>query len=229
MKPIAATHSHLLEQNVRRSASILFGLLVLAVIVASSSPASVYGNGTSLSVEDASTHLNTIQVAVGNSFAIEDWIRGIPSGDGMDNFFYDLNWNPALMQYLSHATNAPSGWTMTVDTTNVNSGVLEVSAVGISAYGADRKWLSVAFRCLAASVSTIFISDSSWLEDVGGFTLSFDILDATVRQTVPHAVVGGEMVPINQVRVVLPCLALMTALVTLSALTLLRRRRTVVC
>jgi hypothetical protein len=211
---------------VKRFVSILFGLLVLVAIVASGSPVSVYGNGTSLSVEDASTHLNTIQVAVGSNFVIEDWIRGIPSGDGMDDFGYHLNWNPALMQYVSHVTNAPFGWTMTVDTTNVNSGVLEVSAVGLSPYGADRKWLSVSFRCMAAGSSSITISDSSWLEDVNGFTLNFDpILDATVTQTTPLAV-GGEMIPINQVQLVFPWLALITVLVILSVHVLVRRLRT---
>jgi hypothetical protein len=194
-------HDLVLEWNMKRFVIILFGLLVL-VIVTSASPVSVHGLGTSLSVEDASTHLNTVQVTIGSSFVIEDWIRGIPVGDGMDDFGFHLNWNMALMQYVNHVTNAPSGWTVTVDTTKVNSGVLEVSAVGLSPYGADREWLSVSFRCLATGSSTISISDSSWLEDVDGFTLNFDpISNATVSQigSIPEYPLGLPLLAVFMV------------------------------
>ena len=186
-----------------------FKVLVIVIVVASGLVTPIYGQngGPSLSVENPTTHLNTVQVNVGSNFGVEIWIRNIP-GAIMVSFTFYLNWSPTLMQYTSHTTNVPSGWIVNVDTANANSGMLDVHGSG-SAYGTDRTWLSVSFRCLGSGSSDISISDESWM-DTEGFTLSFDpISDATVTQTRNVGPpVGGFMEPANKLTIAAPYLAL---------------------
>jgi len=179
---------------------------------------------STLSIEDPITHLNTLNVAVGSSFSVDIWIRNLPTE--MVSFSFDLDWDPALMQYDHSVGNAPSGWEVDVD----DAGSLHVAGhilydqgqpIG-QPYGDDRMWLSVYFRCLKSGVGTIEISGSSWMDYVGGFTLSFDsVLSATVSQTGgstpnPYHYVGGELFTANKLAVLSPYLALIAVVAVAS-------------
>jgi len=117
-----------------------------------------------------------------------------------------------------------------VDTTNANSGILDVHGSG-TVYGTDHMWLSVSFRCLGSGSSSVSISDESWMDD-NGFTLSFDpILDGTVSQTGGSSppsgpkYVGGELFTANKLALLSPYLAF-TALIGIISAGLVKRRRT---
>jgi hypothetical protein len=205
-------------------------MILVLVAVVSSGLDPVYGNGSSLSVEDPTTHLNMIQVNVGGSFGVEIWIRNLPTP--MVSFSFHLKWDPTMMQYVSHTPYPPSGltWSIDVDTANVNSGLLEVhgGAEEGSEYSTDHMWLSVAFLCLRAGTSDLELNLAppyapSWFN--GDMTLSFDtILDATVSQTGGSSPVGGEVIPINKLLILLPYLALIGTGVALSV-PIVRKRK----
>jgi len=187
---------------------------------------------STLSAEDPVTHLNTLDVAVGSSFSVDIWIRGIPSGDPMENFAFDLGWDPTLMQYDHSQGNPPNGWQVNVNDANAPSGALGIGGSRLqngNPYGDDHMWLSVYFRCLKSGVGTIEISGSSWMDYVGGFTLSFDsVLSATVSQTGgstpnPYHYVGGELFTANKLAVLSPYLALFSVLAV--AAVLVKRRK----
>jgi hypothetical protein len=168
---------------------------------------------TILRVEDPASHLNRLDVAVGSIFSVDIWIRGIPPNDPMDSFGFDMTWDPAFIRYDHSQGNAPSDWSVTVDDANAASGTLSAGGIPLqngNPYSGDHMWVSVYFRCLKSGVGTIEIPFATWMDDVGGFQLSFDsVLGATVSQTAGYTPpVGGELLPANKLAVFAPYLAL---------------------
>ena len=108
-----------------KSAKILLASLFGVLIIIGLTRAAFAATST-LSAEDPKTHLTTLDVIVGSFFSVDIWIRGIPSGDPMDNFAFDLGWDPALMQYDSSQGNPPVGWQVDVDDANAPSGTLDI-------------------------------------------------------------------------------------------------------
>ena len=91
-------------------------------------------------------------------------------------------------------------------------------------YSDDHMWLSIHFRCLKSGVGTIQIPFASWMDDVGGFQLSFDVvLGATVSQIRgstpnPYHYVGGELFTPNKFAVLSPYLALFSVVAVAAVL-----------
>jgi len=168
---------------------------------------------TILRVEDPASHLNKLDVAVGSVFSVDIWIRGIPPNDPMDSFGFDMTWDPTFIRYDHSQGNPPSDWSVTVDDANAASGTLSAGGIPLqngNPYSGDHMWVSVYFRCLKSGVGTIEIPFATWMDDVGGFQLSFDsVLGATVSQTAGYTPpVGGELLPANKLAVFAPYLAL---------------------
>jgi len=186
---------------------------------------------TTLRAEDPVSHLNALDVTVGSIFSVDIWIRGIPPADPMDSFSFDLAWDPAFMQYDHSQGNPPSGWNVDVDDASAASGTLTAGGIMLqngNPYSDDHMWLSVYFHCLKSGVDTIAFSGASWMDDVGGFQLSFDsVLSATVSQTGgstpnPYHYVGGELFSANKLAVLGPYLALFS-IVAVAAIVVKRK------
>ena len=178
---------------------------------------------TILRVEDPVSHLNRLDVTVGSMFSVDVWIRGIPSNDPMDDFGFDMTWDPAFIQYDHSLGNPPSDWSVTVDDANAASGTLSAGGIALqngNPYSGDHMWVSVCFRCLKSGVDTIGIPFGTWLEHNNGMTVGFDlVMGATVSQTGGYTPpVGGELLAANKLALFAPYLALIGAVAAVAVL-----------
>jgi len=191
--------------------------LALLVLVGTRSVVLVQGNGDgTVSVEP-----QIISVNVGGSFSVDIWIRGLPYG--MESWGIDLTWNPNMIGYVSYTGNLPNPqWTLTV---SMSSGKLEISAslmASGSGHTADRRWLTINFRCLGAGVSQLAIPDNGWMDASVGAQHSFTVQQSTVRQT--SSSVGGVILAGHLATALAPYLALV-GLAASTAIAIKTKRR----
>ena len=155
----------------------LLSLAIASCLVTSAGGAPVLGT---LSVEDPTTHLHTIDVTVGSTFKVEVWTRGVPK-PGAVLLHFRINWNPQLIGLVSRDIN-DHGFGVVSEV--IDSGKYDgkfVSPFPHSGFTNDASWVIFAFRCLGEGSSgiTITYSYGSLSND---HEFSFSPEDATVEQ-----------------------------------------------
>ena len=154
--------------------------------------------------------VTTLQVAVGSTFTIDVWIRGIPSGDGLTDFYLVVTWDPAMMTLESYKEAANThNW----DAWHVES-IMEdsVDFYAVCGYGGcpveyqiaeGAMPLSLTFRCLAQGSSPVAIRQDA--EVSGHLTLVSGRVEppAFVLTCNQHVeAVGGRVLGVNKTALV---------------------------
>ncbi len=163
----------------------------------------------SLAMEFGNPAVHVASVVVGTEFQVQIAIRNLPSQpSGMENFAFDVLWNPSLIRYVSAVSSPLAEWIVSFDDSQVNSGLLnDVGGFGPST-NIDHIWLTITFRCLGSGDSEISFAESSWLESYSGFTLSFgEEIPCMANQTVRTFPVGGIMEPADNIAMIAPYIA----------------------
>ncbi|MFC1507363.1 cohesin domain-containing protein [Thermoproteota archaeon] len=156
-------------------------------------------------------------VTVSTEFTVDIWIRDLHVD--MSSFSFIVNWDPALMEYVSHETYVQgNGW-------NLDGDVVGASTYGIDAsgpaFGEDARWITITFHCLGEGSSWVDIGPS----DIGGGAGSIPHSrgGATLNQIEP-APVGGLTSPINKLELLAPYLILTGLIVAVSAVIIKKRK-----
>ncbi len=197
------------------SFKFLFSALLLTVITSGLIFPAMANNGEArITVEPPNTN-----VTVSTEFTVDIWIRDLPAD--MISFSFVVNWDPTLMEYVSHQTYVlGNGWTINTD--NVFADRYEIGASGPS-FGEDARWVTITFHCLGAGSSLIDTGPS----DMSGAAAAIphDRGAATLNQIEP-APVGGITVPVNKLEVLIPYLALAgLIIITVSAIEIKKRKQ----
>jgi len=155
----------------------LLSLAIASCLVAPAKAAPVLGT---LSVEDPTTHLHTIDVTVGSAFKVVVWTRGVPK-PGVVLFHFRIAWNPQLTGYVSRDIN-DHGFGVVAEV--IDPGKYDgefVSPFPHSGFTNDASWVTLTFRCLGEGSSgiTITYSHGSLSNE---YEFSFSPEDATVDQ-----------------------------------------------
>ena len=166
-----------LKSSLTIPAGTLLGLAIASCLVASAGATPVLGT---LSVEDSTTHLHTMDVPVGTAFKADVWTRHIPK-PGVVNFRFRIAWDPQLISLVSRDINDHG---LGVVAEAIDSGRYEIEFVSPfphSGYTTDASWVTFTFRCLGEGSSgiTITYSHGSLSSDRD---FSFSLENATVNQ-----------------------------------------------
>ena len=186
---------------------------VLLVFIISGLIFPVYSNGvTKITVEPPDTN-----VTVSTEFTVDIWIRDLPID--MISFSFQINWDPALMEYVSHKTYVMgNGWS--VGSEDVFPDRIVLSASG-PAFGEDARWITITFHCLGKGSSWVDIGPSDMAGALGGISHSRG--SATLNQIEP-APVAGITSPINKLEIMTPYLALAGLIIAVSVIVIKRHK-----
>lgn len=161
---------------------VVTALTLLSLVIASclAVPAKAVPALGTLSVEDPTTHLHKMDVAVGSTFKAEVWTRSIPK-PGVVYFRFTITWDRNLLGFMSRNINDHGFGVVTeVIGTDKYDGEF-VSPFPHSGFTNDASWVTFTFHCLGEGSSgiTITYSHGSLSSDQ---ELSFSAEDATVNQ-----------------------------------------------
>jgi hypothetical protein len=156
------------------------GLLCLAIASCLAAPARAAPVLGTLSVEDSTTHLHTIDVALGSAFKVDVWTRNVPR-PGVVDLHFGITWNPQLIGFVSREIN-DHGFGVVAEA--IDTGKYEgefVSPFPHSGFTTDASWVIFTLRCLGEGSSriTITYSHGSLSND---HEFSFSPENATVDQ-----------------------------------------------
>jgi hypothetical protein len=159
----------------------------------------------------------TTNVTVSTEFTVDIWIRDLHID--MRAFSFVVNWDPALMEYVSHETYVvTNGW-------NLDGEVVGASTYGIDAsgpvLGEDARWITITFHCLGEGSSFVDVGPSSISSTTGDIPHSRG--GATLNQIEP-APVGGIAYQINKIELLAPYLMLTGLIVAVSAVIINKRK-----
>jgi hypothetical protein len=138
----------------------------------------------------------------------------------MNAFSFVVNWDPALMEYVSHKTYVQTnGW-------NLDGDVVGASTYGIDAsgpdFGEDSRWITITFHCLGEGSSWVDVGPSDITSWTAG-SIPHSRGGATLNQIEP-APVGGLTSQINKFELLAPYLILTGLIVAVSAVILKKRK-----
>lgn len=183
------------------TALTLIGLVASSCQVVPAKAEQVLGT---ISVEDPTTHLHTIDITVGSIFKVDIWARDIPE-PGMVDFRFRMVWNPKLIGFVSRDIH-DHGFGMLAET--IDSGMYELeiaSPFPHSPFINDASWVTFTFRCLGEGSSAITIAYSHGYYGNYGHELYFSPEDGTINQHPAPA--RGVAHSVGETGVLLPWLA----------------------
>jgi hypothetical protein len=171
-------------------------------------------NGTAkITVEPPATN-----ITVSTEFTVDIWIRDLHVD--MSSFSFVVNWDTALMDYVSHETYVQgNGW-------NLDGEVVGASTYGIDAsgpaFGEDARWIIITFHCSGEGSSLVDIGPSGISGGAGDITHNRG--SATLNQIEP-APVAGITSPINKLAILTPYIALAGLIAVVSTVYVIKRRK----
>ncbi|MGB6681557.1 MAG: hypothetical protein WBF08_09595 [Candidatus Bathyarchaeia archaeon] len=157
-------------------------------------------------------------VAVSTEFTVDIWIRDLHVD--MTVFSFIVNWDSALMEYVSHKTYVQgNGWTLASEA--VGADTYGIDAYG-PAFGADARWITITFHCLGEGFSLVDIGPSDMTGSAG--PIAHNRGSATLNQIEP-APVGGVASPINKLEILTPYITLAGLIIAVSTVYVIKRRK----
>ena len=164
---------------------------------------------------------------------MEIWIRDIPGGDYIDNIFLHVYWDPEMIELVDYQKGYDFFWDAesikfaeTVDDLPGFVGIEYYTLmVGGGGLTEDARCLLLTFHCLSEGVSPITLgTEDSYLTfyQLGRITPLLFVL--TTNQF--YNPVGGIITPINRIGILAPYLTLVGLIAVVSAVYVVRRRKT---
>jgi hypothetical protein len=213
---------------VSRSTKLLvittLALLVYAASSCSVAPARADQALPKISVEDATTHLHTIDVTVGNTFSVDIWTRDLPE-PGMVDLRFALAWDKNLTSLASREVH-DHGFGVLSETAGRDRYELEiVSPFPHSGFTDDASWLTLTFQCSGEGSSQIVIAYAHGYNGDYGHELHFSPENGVVNQH--HAPAPSLASSLDRATALMPEMAVvaLVCIIVVAALVTNRRRR----
>ncbi|MFC1505444.1 hypothetical protein ACFLQ6_00065 [Thermoproteota archaeon] len=197
-------------------------ILITLIVLGLSSPVRAQVSPPTIYVEAPST------VSVSTEFDIIIWIRDIPSGWGLTEFYIEVNFDPNDIEFInSEFLNPDGGWVgggLIIDPGKWN-GDAQSGPLWIE----DRAWFVLTFHCLRAGPTPITVTSppvgTIILVPIGGGSPVFlepEPVTIIVNQVSP---VGGVASPINKLELIAPYLALAGLIAAVSVVFVIKRSK----
>jgi len=160
------------------TAVALLGLLAASCFVVPVEADRILGT---VSVEDPTTRLHSIDVIAGNTFSVDVWTRDVPE-PGLVDFHFKILWNSELIGFVSRDVH-DHGFGVLAEVIGSDSYEMELaSPFPHSPFEGDASWVTLTFRCLGESSSEIIVPLAHGYYGDYGHELEFASQNAMISQ-----------------------------------------------